>query len=228
MRSFLILTLFLSGCGTALLPRLEPHVSMYETQRARWALELAQASDGSTSPDVAPPKPTVPVGKCDCPSVCARDAAFPCDCTASPCTNPNCRRSVKRDELAESLILIPATNPPDAVEMWKTTLPLNTLVVCTRPNCAPCRQVAQRVVSNLVFMGWLVTYIDVERSPELAERLNVTTTPTLIGISDGKEVGRYEGDRYGSEEAWRVITGWFKVPYQSGRFGTTVPSPPVE
>lgn len=208
MRTALILVLICSaGCHSALLPKREPRLSLYQTQYARWSLELQSAGGGRNrpvSPDIAP---VVPSSTCTCPSVCARDAAFPCDCANPRCTNLNCRRSKPSRELLPEH---PAIEAADMFTLWRENLPPTCVVVAVQARNSQCLEGAKRIVAPLVMKGWRVAYVDIDYSPELAAKLQVESVPTYIGFQDGDEVGRCTNPKP-LEAAWDTINGWFTV-----------------
>ncbi|MCA1685734.1 MAG: thioredoxin family protein, partial [Planctomycetia bacterium] len=68
--------------------------------------------------------------------------------------------------------------------------------------CGPCREM-RPVVERLVELGYPIKPVDVDRSPDLAERYQVTGVPAFIVIdpSSGRELGRTEGARPAAELA---------------------------
>ena len=229
MRVLLILVFCLCGCNSVLLPKRIPRLNLYETQRARWQLELqsvALSDVPAPAPSPTPtPGPVNPSTKCDCPSVCARDKAFPCPCSDPNCANPNCRNHKKTQEMPEveqkaqdSTILLdpPAVAAADMFTLWRENLPPTCIVVTTMPGCGPCRAGAREIVAPLVASGWHVVYVDIDYSPELAEKLGVKSTPTYIGFRDGAEVGRCQNPSGPMRDAWSTIRGWFGAvsPFQ--------------
>jgi thiol-disulfide isomerase/thioredoxin len=59
--------------------------------------------------------------------------------------------------------------------------------------CGPCRQMAPEV-EKLVEKGYPVKKIDIDRSPELSNRYNVSAVPTFIVVdARGKELARTKG-----------------------------------
>ena len=73
--------------------------------------------------------------------------------------------------------------------------------------CGPCRQM-RPVVDELVQKGYPIKAVDVDRSPDLAERYRVTGVPAFIVIdpSTGRELGRTEGARDPPPRTWRAST----------------------
>ena len=59
--------------------------------------------------------------------------------------------------------------------------------------CAPCQQMRPEV-EKLVKRGYPVKQVDIDRSPDLSDRYNVTAVPTFIVVdSKGKELARTKG-----------------------------------
>ena len=226
MRVPLILVFCLWGCNSVLLPKRIPRLNLYETQRARWQLEL-QSVALSDVPAPAPSPtlgPVNPSTKCDCPEVCGKDKAFPCPCTDfGACPNPNCRNHKALSKItidltqampeverkAQEIAAPPAVAAADMFTLWRENLPPTCIVVTTQPGCGPCRAGAREIVAPLVASGWHVVYVDIDYSPELAESLEVKSTPTYIGFKEGVEVGRCTNPDGPLRDAWGTIRGWF-------------------
>lgn len=84
--------------------------------------------------------------------------------------------------------------------------------------CGPCRRVAPVIESVAADYAGRVSSIplDVEADPERCEALGVRSTPTMIGLRDGVEVGRLVG-----EQSRGAIEALFAATSTGG------PSPPV-
>lgn len=231
MRLILIAVLLVAtGCNGLLLPKRQPRLSLYETQYARWMLELESADykEVDVEPVVPGPAPAPSVHKCDCPSVCSKDRAFTCTCTTTPCDNPDCRRYKKTgDAVPQDAAILPeltpeqpapiaAVDPPavaaaDMFTLWRENLPPSCIVVCTQPGCPPCKTGAREIIAPLVATGWHIVTVDISYSPELADAMGVDSTPTYIGFSDGVEVGRTQNPAAPPlRTAWPIIEGWFR------------------
>lgn len=61
--------------------------------------------------------------------------------------------------------------------------------------CAPCRQLAENIAKlTEEFQGRLqFARVDIDASPELAERFDIETVPTLLALTQGWEVTRLSG-----------------------------------
>ncbi len=66
------------------------------------------------------------------------------------------------------------------------------LVEFVSPACAPCQMMAP-VIQQLTAAGVAVRTVDVSREPELVRRYNISSTPTFVVISGGKELTRLVG-----------------------------------
>lgn len=85
-------------------------------------------------------------------------------------------------------------------------------VVFSTANCVPCRELKADLALNLTKKaGWkvgmaetnYVRLVDAEKFPELAKRYGVTCYPTLVLLSDSREVERVEGKLSAIEVAKR-------------------------
>ncbi len=65
----------------------------------------------------------------------------------------------------------------------------------TNPNCVPCKRLKPVILSISIKFGKEVKFfkIDINKNPEIAEKYNVTTVPTIIFLKRGKEVSRLLG-----------------------------------
>jgi thioredoxin 1 len=67
----------------------------------------------------------------------------------------------------------------------------------TATHCGPCRAMLPVLEALWGEYAGHVRFaaVDVDRSPELAERYRVRSTPTFVVLRDGREVGRIVGSR---------------------------------
>ncbi len=66
------------------------------------------------------------------------------------------------------------------------------IVEFTTENCAPCRQL-QPALEKLRSEGWDVRTVNAQKDPSLARKHSIESLPTLLLISNGKEVDRIVG-----------------------------------
>lgn len=114
-------------------------------------------------------------------------------------------------QIRESLSrLIPDTagENPLTFEQWKSTLPPLCLIYISRKDCPPCRTQESVVLAGLVRSHWPTIYVNADTGP-VATWLRATTTPTIIGWRDDKEVGRLTGLTSPVEDAATLIPQWF-------------------
>ncbi len=99
--------------------------------------------------------------------------------------------------IATLLIALVATLPTD---LGGSREPI--MLDFTATWCGPCRSM-RPVVDELARKGYPIKPVDVDKSPELAERYQVTGVPAFIVIdpSNGRELGRTEGARPAAELA---------------------------
>jgi thioredoxin 2 len=84
--------------------------------------------------------------------------------------------------------LVRSAKQPIVVDFWA-------------PWCGPCRVVAPELVKvALANAGrWLIVKVDTEALPELGERFQIRSIPTMAVFADGKEVARTAGARPAAE-----------------------------
>lgn len=111
-------------------------------------------------------------------------------------------------ESLQKLIPDTAGENPLTFEQWKSTLPPLCLIYISRKNCPPCREQESVVLAGMVRAHWPTIYVNADTGP-VAEWLNATSTPTIIGWQDGKEVGRLTGLTAPVEAAASSIPLWF-------------------
>ena len=68
--------------------------------------------------------------------------------------------------------------------------------------CQPCKALAQQI-KELELDG-LVTVVDIDEQPELAQQYGVRGVPTLVALENGKEVKRMVGVK-----AKDILFDWF-------------------
>ena len=61
----------------------------------------------------------------------------------------------------------------------------------TAPWCKPCKTLDQQI--DELGLSELVTIVDIDEQPQLAQQYGVKSVPTLVALNDGKEVKRLVG-----------------------------------
>lgn len=60
--------------------------------------------------------------------------------------------------------------------------------------CGPCRQLTP-ITDSLKKEGLNILEIDIDENPEIAEKYNIRSVPTVILLEDSKEIDRFMGLR---------------------------------
>jgi thioredoxin 1 len=60
--------------------------------------------------------------------------------------------------------------------------------------CLPCRKLTP-ITNSLKSEGLNILEIDIDENPEIAEKYNIRSVPTVILLEDGKEIDRFMGLR---------------------------------
>lgn len=89
------------------------------------------------------------------------------------------------------------------------------LLAFSSPHCGPCQQL-KPALERLAQEGYPIRTVDVTREVQLARQFHVDRVPTLVMVTDGREVLRQQG-AHGTDGLRRMFAAAGVRPQQAGR-----------
>ncbi|MEM1329895.1 MAG: thioredoxin family protein [Planctomycetota bacterium] len=112
---------------------------------------------------------------------------------------------VAREVIELPTVIVEGPTLPEAIDRGRDESKL-LIVFATADRCAPCQQYKKsalndaRVIDRLGGAGVLVTHVEVDREPELAEELlGSRAIPMTYAFRDGERVAMLRGQRSAEE-----------------------------